>query len=205
MGDFSKNAHCQPQIDGKYQWGFSFVLTFVCIMLLICWTIGTGLMWLKATLAMRHHDERKIATGYKAIIQLTTAMDNEFSKQEEDMRMMEETQIQSRIRQDLKGGSMVYGKEPHPEISFNIWDIPSFCIRWALKEKWWLLAITLTIPFVVVVFAMSPFLASFACGVLAGLVFARVFVRQRRSRCLMISFCILLGVILTAVAAPCKC
>jgi hypothetical protein len=140
LGDSSTGGFCQPQIGGSYKWEFSFLLAFICIMLLIVWTVGTFLMWMKATIAMRQHDDREIAGGYKAVVELATTMDSQFSKQEEDVAKMRDGQVRSRIKQDLKGGSMVY-EAPHREIQSSMWNILMLCKKWLWKDKWWLFAI----------------------------------------------------------------
>ncbi|KAE9978793.1 hypothetical protein EG328_001249 [Venturia inaequalis] len=78
LGDPTIQGKCQP--DVSYKWGFSFLFLFIFLIVLLVWTAGTYIMWLKARLALRHHDDAEIVGEYKAVINLASAMNNEFGK-----------------------------------------------------------------------------------------------------------------------------
>jgi hypothetical protein len=138
LGDSSTKGKCQP--DGSYRWGFSFVLLFICQLLLLLWTTGTYTMWLKARLSMRHHRDNYIAGEYTALLGLAAALNHDFEKQGEDTNLLKERQIRIKIKKVLKGGSMMC----HSPLRDNNYCFRDGVARWMKKNKWWLVALTLS-------------------------------------------------------------
>jgi hypothetical protein len=199
-GDSSTQGRCQPQADGRYQWGFSFLLLFICLVLLLVWTVGTYLLWLKPRIAMRDQGEREIAGEYTAVVELATAMNNEFEKHEEKLGAMRERQIRTKIKEDLKGGAMIY-HAPIRERNSGFWVSLK---RASKRDKWWILAFSIGMLFTIVVGCLPPTgsglaFVSFSSIVVLGIVFARFVGVQKRSRRLMIALFILMGAVVAII------
>ncbi|KAE9969476.1 hypothetical protein EG328_006839 [Venturia inaequalis] len=125
LGDSSTQGRCQPEIT--YQWGFSFLLLFNFLVLLLLWSIGTYVLWLNSRLSTIPTEEPEIAGGYKAVIELASVMNHQFGKNGEDPLVLRERQIQTRIKRDLGGGRMKYRsvqREPKyfPFRGYALWE-----------------------------------------------------------------------------------
>lgn len=128
----SVNGTCQPL--GPYQWGFSFLLLFIFLLTLLIWSIGTYIFWLEAHLALKVRDICEIPGNYKAVIGLGAAIQREFVKEGEDITCLEERQIISRMRRDLKGGAI---KNDGAIIRQPQYRFREVIKRWFRRDKWW--------------------------------------------------------------------
>ncbi|TID18941.1 hypothetical protein E6O75_ATG06062 [Venturia nashicola] len=195
LGDPTTQGKCQP--DVSYKWGFSFLFLFIFLIVLLVWTVGTYIMWLKARLALRHHDDAEIVGEYKAVINLASAMNNEFGKHGEIPGVLRERQIRSIMKKELNGGTMMY-QSPLRENKFRFRD--GFK-RWLIKDKWWILAFTTSLICVVAPNATSySTYGSFLFGTLSlfiavGIPAARIIGRTKRSRILMLAIFLVLGLL----------
>jgi hypothetical protein len=182
------NGSCQP--TSTYKWGFSFMILFICLLLVLLWSIGTYIMWLKAHLALRAHGEPEIVGEYKAVIELAAAMNNEFGKHNENTEFLREQQIQGKIRHVMNGGTMWYDS-PLQGKEFTFWD--GFK-RWVKKDKWWWPAYISSAAFLVLgscktdLFFISLFL-------FMGVFTARTVGQTWKSRCLIVLIFTTFGII----------
>jgi hypothetical protein len=198
----SANGTCQPL--GTYQWGFSFFFLFFFLLTLLVWSIGTYIFWLKAHLTLKVRDIREIPGEYKAVIGLGAAMQREFTKEGEDITCLEERQIISRIRRDLKGGTI---KNDSAIIQQPQYRFRETIKRWFRRDKWWfggfvaLTAIWITILVTAFLgirytYYISPtFLISVCAFLSLGTLLAMFIGRKTGSRILMLLFCGVLGII----------
>lgn len=193
LGDPKTQGKCQP--DVSYKWGFSFLFLFIFLIILLVWTAGTYIMWLKARLAMRHHVDVEIVGEYKAVINLASAMNNEFGKRGENPGVLRERQIRSKMKKELNGGTMMY-HSPLREIKFKYSD--GFK-RWLTRDKWWILAFTISLICVAAPIASRRsggfLLGIFSFSVAAGILAARMIGRTKRSRILMLVIFFVLGLL----------
>ncbi|KAK3348951.1 hypothetical protein B0T25DRAFT_503842 [Lasiosphaeria hispida] len=118
------NGTCQPitedrcnadsSIDGdscsiqKYMWGFSYMQLFINTILLILWTVGTFIMWVKAHFRLPLHDYPEVPRGWRAIRELSHAMDAEFDRNDIDADAVTDDELKKAIRKHIKGGSVVF-------------------------------------------------------------------------------------------------
>jgi hypothetical protein len=190
------DGSCQP--TKSYQWGFSFVLLFICLILLGVWSIGTYILWLKAHLALRIHGEPQIAGEYKAVIELAAAMNNEFSKHDENLEFLRERQIKGKIMHMINGGTIRYDS-PSPDKSFSFWD--GFK-HWAKRDKWWWPGYVLSSLFFVLGAFISNSLWIMSGFMLGGIFAARTVGQTGKSQCLIGLIFLILGIILAVLLAP---
>jgi len=211
LGDSSTRGKCQP--DVTYKWGFSFVLLFIFLVLLMIWTTGTFILWLKARLSMRHDTDWEVVGEYKAIIELATAMNNDFGKHGDNPGTLRERQIRSKIKHDLNGGSIMY-HSPLREINFRFRDGLK---RWFKRNKWWLLAFFISAGCAIVAAAavladqeephnadqVNPIggtaFSMFCIFLCSGVLTARMVGRTKRSRGLILASFTLIGVIVASI------
>ncbi|QDS77353.1 hypothetical protein FKW77_005407 [Venturia effusa] len=184
LGDSTTSGKCQPEVS--YQWGFSFLLLFIFLITLLIWTLGTYIMWLKARLAMRHHDDMEIVGEYKAAIILASAMNNDFDKHGKNPSVLRERQIKSVIKKELKGGTMMY-QSPLREQRLKFRERFR---RWLIKDKWWILAFTISLVCLLVPIHFGTWEAFifqiFSSYIVAGIIAARTIGRTYRSRALLL-------------------
>lgn len=158
-------------------------------------------MWLKARLDLRHHDDAEIVGEYKAVINLASAINNEFGKHGANPGVLRERQIRSLMKKELNGGTMMY----HSPLRENEFKYRDGFKRWLKKDKWWILAFTISLVCVLAPTLTSSYGVAYGApkgGILFGLfsVFiaasilaARLIGRTKRSRVLMIVIFLLLG------------
>ena len=199
----SANGTCQAL--RTYQWGFSFVLLFTFLITLLVWSIGTYIFWLEAHFALKVQDIYEIPGEYEAVIGLSAAMQQEFIKEGEDITYLKEHQIISRIRRDLKGGTI---KNDGAIIQQPQYRFREVIRKWFRRDKWWLGGfMVLTAIWMTSLFeSLSPLTSLFKtnailaviliCAFLSlGALLAMLIGRKTGSRILMLLFCGVLGII----------
>jgi hypothetical protein len=153
---------------------------------------------------MRHHKDTEIAGEYKAVIELASAMNNEFGKHGENPGVLRERQIRTKIKQELLGGTMMY----HSPLRENKFRFREGIGRWLTRDKWWILTFVISL-----VCVLGPMLSSlggrmgaflfgiFSNFVAAGILVARLVGRSKRSRVLILSTFLLLGLLTLGLCA----
>jgi hypothetical protein len=187
---------CQP--TQTYKWGFSFLLLFICLILLSVWSIGTYILWLKAHFLLLTHGEPPIVGEYEAVIEMAAAMNKEFDKHDENLEFLRERQITGKIKHVMNGGTMLYNS-PAQEKDVSFWN--GFR-QWARKEKWWwwsayVLSLSLSIVGVCIP-SRVLLIASFLLVV--GVTVARTVGQTGKSRCLIVLIFLILGITSSEVA-----
>ena len=111
-GDFSYNleqlnlnGRCQ-QAGTSYKWGFSFLVLFSFIVMFLVWCVGMYVLWLDAFLHSRFDRIGRSMGLQRAILDLAYCMHKDVDETGRDM--LSNGELQSRIRRDLKGGSITY-------------------------------------------------------------------------------------------------
>ena len=188
----SVNGTCQPL--GTYQWGFSFLLLFIFLLTLLIWSIGTYIFWLEAHLTLKVRDIYEIPGKYKVVIRLGAAMQREFVKEGDDITCLEERQIISRIRRDLKGGTIENDGAIIQQPQYRFREVIK---RWFRRDKWWFGGfVVLTAIWMTLLFMTSAIFAIFICAFLSlGTLLAMFIGGKTGSRILMLLFCGVLGII----------
>jgi hypothetical protein len=184
-----ENGACQP--TSTYKWGFSFLILFICLLLLLIWSIGTYIMWLKAHLTLRANGKPEPVGEYKAVIELAAAMNNEFSKHNENTEFLRERQIQGKIRHAMNGGTMWYDL-PNQEKEFTFWK--GFK-RWAKKDKWWWPAYLFPLMLNLLSVRYGPHVFLVSSVVFTGIFITRTVGRSTKSRCLIVLIFTILTII----------
>jgi ABC-type sugar transport system permease subunit len=179
---------CQP--TQTYKWGFSFLLLFICLILLGVWSIGTYILWLKAHFLLLAHGEPPVVGEYGAVIELGTTMTKEFDKHDESLEFLRERQIKGKIKHILNGGTITCDS-PTQEEEFTFWGAFT---RFVKKERWWwwvLYVVSLSLSVICILWIL-------------GVITARVVGQTRKSRGLILLISLFLTVIPIAVIPTSK-
>lgn len=82
------------------------------VLLLWLWTVGTAIMWTSAKLTMKQRGREHVAGEYKAVFELSEAMQQQILPHEieegKDMHCITESTLRRRITKDLCGGAISY-------------------------------------------------------------------------------------------------
>lgn len=180
------------------------MLLFICLILLLVWTFGTYILWLKANLAMRHHKDAEVAGEFKAVIELASAMNNEFGKHGENPGVLRERQIQTLVKKELHGGTIMY----HSPLREDNFRFREGILRWIKRDRWWILTFVISL-----VCMLGSLLSSFegttggfifgifSVFVSSGILMARMIGRTKRSRVLILVIFLLLGLLTVGSSA----
>jgi hypothetical protein len=98
------NAVCQPEPNGTYVWGCSYLILFCFLLFLFFWSLGTWLLWLKANLGLQALGKEPISGKYKAMMTLVTAISEQSDNEKSNLESLSEKQLQDKILLDLNGG-----------------------------------------------------------------------------------------------------
>lgn len=150
MDYIKANGSCQPvtELDNlnssvreTYQWGFSYIQLFIMLILLMLWTIGMSVMWIKAHMTMRMRGRFDKPKGFKGVLELAAAIRKEL--QETNPDDLSHDQLSEEIRKRLKGGSIELESAGSPAmyaILKGFWG-------WIKERRWWVAAWCLLVIF----------------------------------------------------------
>ncbi|KAJ4985482.1 hypothetical protein SVAN01_09047 [Stagonosporopsis vannaccii] len=143
MAYIERNGRCQNtgvhrSLD--YQWGFSFLQLFVCILLLLGWTIGIYVMWIYThyTMQLRQRLAEEVSGEYRAVLELAAAMQSELDIDDTDVSFLREKQLEERIEKEIRGGAVAYAypsSSSSSASSLKLHSIRSALKKWFRREK----------------------------------------------------------------------
>ncbi|KAI1386794.1 uncharacterized protein F4822DRAFT_411246 [Hypoxylon trugodes] len=179
------NGRCQT-VQDRFKWGFSYIQSYILVILLSIWTIGIWMMWLKARRQLPPKDQVQIPKGWRAILVLAERMNEELQNANIDINFLTDQQLKEEIQKQLHGGS----------VSFNITTSRNYSFRrglWLwLKREWkWCLILVLTMilagTFIYWPYSNNGFLFSlgFVPPLPWGVMFAMVLGNTTRSKAFM--------------------
>jgi hypothetical protein len=123
----------------NYLWGFSFVQLFICMLLLLAWTLGIYALWLHThyTMTLRKRLYEDISGNYRAILELAAAMQRELHVEHVNPSVLREKQLKERVNKEILGGRISY---INPTSEPEIYSMLKAFRAWSKTERWWLLA-----------------------------------------------------------------
>lgn len=126
---------CQT-IQG-YEWGFSFILLFALLVLLLIWAISTAIIWACGNAALEPQERCDVSGDYKAIIELATTLQSSLDEQAKDVTALTEKQLKEYIEVAIQGGSI-----PHYASTFRAIPTPGILASKLLQTAgaWWLVS-----------------------------------------------------------------
>jgi hypothetical protein len=153
-------------------------------------------MWLRTHKFRFEQDRHEIAGEYKAILQLASAIHDNFQSHPEggdtNPNRLTESDLEIRINTVLKGGVIKYQKPPEVgQVKFR-----KVFLQWLAREKWWLPVCLVFLIFMGTgfEFEFTFWIWSFGPGV--GIILAMSFCSTLKSRLLMVFLCSLLFMVL---------
>jgi hypothetical protein len=197
----SANGRCQPNND-TFQWGFSFLLLFILVLLLVVWALSTYLIWLQSHFALRYLEcENEVAGEYMAAFRLVTAMREEFKTVGQYPDHLSEAELKHTLRYTL-GGGCIEQSTVRKEKTVREMRIAAMDAR--LEEhKWWILAFSIltgcSIPMITKAGAAGLFFGFIGCGAAFAILTTGLMGWSVRSRQLVTIFCTFIGFIVGIV------
>jgi hypothetical protein len=152
--DIQDNAVCQPEPQGTYIWGCSYLIIFCFLIFLLLWSLGTWLLWLKANLGLQALGKESISGKYKAMMSLVAAISEQSDVEKTNLESLSEEQLQSKILVDLNGG-MIPAPSTIMGNPFALSDLLRRCINdlksWFRENNnaWWFIAFMLSLIFTI--------------------------------------------------------
>ncbi|CAJ2504377.1 Uu.00g117710.m01.CDS01 [Anthostomella pinea] len=101
------HGSCQP-VQDRFKWGFSFLQVFIMLVLLLVWTIGTYLMWLKAHLQLPLQEQPEVPRGWRSVLILAETISREIKENGLDASSLTDRELKREIRKHLQGGSISF-------------------------------------------------------------------------------------------------
>jgi hypothetical protein len=169
------NGRCEPQ--NTYQWGFSFLLLFIALLLSALWALGMWAMWLDAYCNSKIDavGERDMGS-WRAVMDLAEAIAaslNSDSVRGQDpaanifagTKEMGDGEIRRRIRRKSKRGDIGYVNLVWPDkaiitrsVRLRMWLERRRWGRWLLRWRGWVIAATIVVVLLIgVVFPVVVF------------------------------------------------
>lgn len=167
---------CHPQ--DTYQWGFSFLQVFIVANLLLVWTMGVWLVWLKAHSSLLDSKFR-VPSTYQAILALAENIQSQFGPG----RDVEPEKLDQHVATELDGGRIsIPDATPLPNISAL-----KLMGRWIKRNGGWFVGLFLLTAYVAVGWIYTPLLPYVTLVVFdITVMFALVVGRTRQSRLWML-------------------
>jgi hypothetical protein len=141
------NGICQDISENKYQWGFSFLILFIFLCLLLIWTTGTCIIWLKSRGVVKHRQTEADIGTYTGILELSKAITHNFESISQDPGKLKEHQIHATISRKLKGGTVPFdlplqAVQHHqlPELNVSSKGYQVYFKSWT---TWWIILLVL--------------------------------------------------------------
>ncbi|KAI0011042.1 hypothetical protein F4779DRAFT_637798 [Xylariaceae sp. FL0662B] len=171
------NGNCAPAQNG-FQWGVSSIQFTIVSILLLVWTAGTYIMWLKAHFKLSLLDKPEVPKGWKCVLLLAKAMNDEFDNASIDPKALTDKELKKAVNKQLQGGYVPL-ETASEGISYSFRrQFP----KWLAREKYWCIALGTS----VVLQLLSLF---------CGISFALAVGNTTKSRLLLITCWLVLGLI----------
>lgn len=136
-----ENGICQDISKNTYRWGFSFLILFIFLALLLAWTTGTFIIYLTAVHALKNQDSKKTIGTYTGVHELSKAITQNFESIFLDAEELQNKQIQASIRKEPKGGTVPFSV-PSPAQDYHLWQEFSIWFKnykiFKSRTTWWI-------------------------------------------------------------------
>lgn len=144
------------------------------------------IMWLKTHKVRYAQAQREIAGEYKAILQLASAIHENFQSHPEDGQTnperFSERDLKNRINTVLKGGVIKYQTPPGAgQVKFR-----KLFRQWLWRERWWLPVCLVFLTLMSLNFKLDPTFWVWSFGPGIGIILALSFCSTLKSRLLMV-------------------
>lgn len=120
----------------SYKWGVSFAQTYIMVIALLIWSIGTSIMWYKGHRRLPIVDQPEVPNGWRAVVELARAMEAEFRAAGVDVTAVTDDHAKRVVRKKLRGGSVSFRQH---QLSRGEGDLGPAAWAWLKRERWWAL------------------------------------------------------------------
>lgn len=109
------------------------------LVILLIWSTGLCILWQKAHHRLDLKDEPEVPRGWRAVLEISRAMERELAPAGIDVTKMTDSQARKEIRERLRGGAVSLDPRlAKPEL--GNWP----AIReWMRRDRWWIVAFAL--------------------------------------------------------------
>ena len=181
------------QSTGTYKWGFSFLMLFPFLALLLIWTVGTWLMWLKAHIALQAQ-EKSMAGDYKAILCLAAAILEQSAGDNANIDSLTEKELRDKIVREM-GGGLILDQQGGTQDGYSL----RLMFFRGNKPLWWLAFGSASILLAACTALRLAIGLSLYASIFVGLAIALVVGRSDRSKLALVGPFVVLGLILSSV------
>lgn len=112
-------GQCQ-QSNTSYKWGFSFLILFSVLLILVVWCVGMYALWLDAFLNSRVDNAGRHIGLQRAVLDLAVVMNNDIG--DEVPEMASNNQLNDKVRKDLNGGRITYQTLDREKLPPSRWN-----------------------------------------------------------------------------------
>lgn len=139
--DLNAHGSCITQNDVKYRWGFSYILLYVFILVLIVWIAGMYILYLNSYLHSRLDRTQRSMGTERAALDLSAAMQKKLTAEHAELYS------NSRLNQLVRNNVITYKDLPLEPSLATRWTLVQIWWRdfrvkpWMKSEKWWLMAL----------------------------------------------------------------
>ena len=104
------------------------------LLALFIWSTGLWVMWHSARHRLPLKNEPEVPRGWRAVLELSRAMERELLLAGIDVTTMTDRQAKREIRRRLRGGHVSFDARL-TDPGYGLW---SAFIAWVRREKWWI-------------------------------------------------------------------
>ncbi|KAK4195851.1 hypothetical protein QBC40DRAFT_288297 [Triangularia verruculosa] len=187
-------------VSSGYQWGFSFLQSFIFLLLLLVYSMGTWTLWLNAHLRLQNLKYHDTPRRFKAALLLSQQLSQDLRPVPPlVLESLTTKEIDNQVSEQLNGGRIHNSQVIHFEEEATL---RSRVLDWFRREKWWVAALAFVLSFPGWVF-MDIFLeaAGFVTAaaitllpaLLVGIILALSVGTTPKSRGMMVGFFAVLG------------
>ncbi|KAK4106566.1 hypothetical protein N658DRAFT_414314 [Parathielavia hyrcaniae] len=132
-------GRCQPSAD-VYRWGFSYFQVFIMAIVLLVWTAGAWMVWLKAHINLPLDGPQycgEAPRGWKCLLPLASTMQTQLAAADIDPTVLTEDDLRSKISRRVKRGAVSFERgTPSPTTRKPEVPLSRFLCRMAKERKW---------------------------------------------------------------------
>ncbi|KAK4175469.1 hypothetical protein QBC36DRAFT_189827 [Triangularia setosa] len=141
-----EHGSCQP-ISDKYQWGFSYLQLYIVINVLLLWSTGIYLLWLKAQLNLPLVQYDQVPEEWECVLHMSHELQKQLERSGvKSVNKLTHLQLKDHVTAHLQGGQISFGAEIETDmiiiLRIGVW-------KWLRINRLWVCAFALQVLSVV--------------------------------------------------------
>ncbi|KAK3987145.1 hypothetical protein QBC44DRAFT_372434 [Cladorrhinum sp. PSN332] len=102
-----QNGRCQ-QISDRYHWGFSYLQTIILDILILMWTLGIFLIWLKAEINLPLPGHQEVPRGWLSLLQMADSLRTECVDSDISVTHTTDSVLKREVPKTINGGHISF-------------------------------------------------------------------------------------------------